>query len=803
MTDVMADSLQKKLDRFIKKNKLTDSTDDLQKVKDYFIEKKQEAYKVVRSAQAFATLKPKITGPNAVHNLSALLEHDYTGTFKYDDAVPSDVWTLSKTYQGYFSKDLMGFMERFRSKIPGGLDFKVKARLEDTHQLIKGIFGESVKDDQIAGMVTAYSRANKAISIQLRKLGQPARYAENWMPQNWDAASIQKAGEKEFVDHMVGALDMSKTHGGFEDEAAFRVYLSDTYKDIVSNGYHTAVKEGTVGVEHAKGAGGGGMFNERSFQFKDADSFIVAHDKFGQGDHFENMIKAIEGATRELALTRVFGPSHYAVFHKLNNIAELESMAPSGKSTVPFKFKQAFASNESVYRYLSGVTEGQRNPKVAEALSAVRSLRLGAVIGSAPLSSLTDFATTMSAAKIAGIPAFTAVRQYMKLVFNGKATRAQAAAMGQVVDNMVTGSVSAARAVDERLGGKISQFSTRATEAVIRVSGLALHTQSGKNAIQMAAHIEYAGQAGKTFKRLKGAQKKWLEFSGITASDWDIIRAAVDDTKSFIDPEKISKFEVLEKWLSSNNALARIAIPEPGAYTQTVLGAGYAPGSAGKEIRATVLQLQSYSISSLHVSSQLLRNNILFATSGSKLGYLVSTYAPALLLAAAGMQLKSLSSGKDLLDISDPGMWGSSFANLFGVPGDLMQKAIKARNPEDLALAISGPIPGLAVGIVMKAKQLGVDVGDGETDKVYKDIYDLVGTVLSGMTPGNNLWYTKLAIDRLVKDQLQKIVDPDADVAFARAARNQDNRTGQGNWWERGEVLPDRFPTIAEAPSSD
>ena len=61
-------------------------------------------------------------------------------------------------------------------------------------------------------------------------------------------------------------------------------------------------------------------------------------------------------------------------------------------------------------------------------------------------------------------------------------------------------------------------------------------------------------------------------------------------------------------------------------------------------------------------------------------------------------------------------------------------------------------------------------------------------------TPGGSLWYIRLAYERMLLDQLQMMVDPDARAAFHRQKRNRKRDYGQEFWWAPGETAPRRAP---------
>jgi hypothetical protein len=55
-------------------------------------------------------------------------------------------------------------------------------------------------------------------------------------------------------------------------------------------------------------------------------------------------------------------------------------------------------------------------------------------------------------------------------------------------------------------------------------------------------------------------------------------------------------------------------------------------------------------------------------------------------------------------------------------------------------------------------------------------------------TPGT--FYTKLAVDRLLWDNLQQLVDPDYRGSFRRMEETLRKDTGQQFWWQPGDNVP-------------
>ena len=61
-------------------------------------------------------------------------------------------------------------------------------------------------------------------------------------------------------------------------------------------------------------------------------------------------------------------------------------------------------------------------------------------------------------------------------------------------------------------------------------------------------------------------------------------------------------------------------------------------------------------------------------------------------------------------------------------------------------------------------------------------------------TPGSNVWYTRLALQREVMDQLQMMHDPTYYDSFSKM-RQRARQDATDFWWNPGETAPERAPT--------
>jgi hypothetical protein len=106
-------------------------------------------------------------------------------------------------------------------------------------------------------------------------------------------------------------------------------------------------------------------------------------------------------------------------------------------------------------------------------------------------------------------------------------------------------------------------------------------------------------------------------------------------------------------------------------------------------------------------------------------------------------------------------------------------------------------LAGSAVGLVDDL--LGLTVGNaqrlarGDETQLASDLIRFARRY----TPGGSLWYARLAYERLLLDQLQAWVDPDAERRFRETQRRQLKDFGNRYWWGPGRRAPARGPQLS------
>ena len=73
------------------------------------------------------------------------------------------------------------------------------------------------------------------------------------------------------------------------------------------------------------------------------------------------------------------------------------------------------------------------------------------------------------------------------------------------------------------------------------------------------------------------------------------------------------------------------------------------------------------------------------------------------------------------------------------------------------------------------------------------------GRFADGLLPGRSLWYARLAFERLVEDEIEVMLNPDANARFKRIEKRARKDFDQRYWSRPGRGLPQRAPDLGAA----
>jgi hypothetical protein len=172
---------------------------------------------------------------------------------------------------------------------------------------------------------------------------------------------------------------------------------------------------------------------------------------------------------------------------------------------------------------------------------------------------------------------------------------------------------------------------------------------------------------------------------------------------------------------------------------------------------------------------------------------------------AVNIQLREMAKGNDPRPMDDAKFWGAALSQGggLGIMGDFFYSA-QARNGKTAPVAAFGPVGqlasdvwGLTGGNVLEvAGGLADGEGFGEALAAARPGRD-AATFAARYNPLATVWWSRAAFTRMVGDNLQRALDPEAQDAFDRRRKRMEKETGQGQWWPQGQNAPERAPDLA------
>ncbi len=672
--------------------------------------------------------------------------------------------------------------------------------------------------DQASGNATARDLA-KAVRGQQRRMrqlfnahgGDIGELSDFGVSHAHDAGRIRSAGRDAWKAEVIDRLDWSRivdvtTGKPFASSPAARPnpaeanrFLDEVYSSIVTRGWDDRQPSFAVG--------GKALYNQRGehrvLHFRDADAWLAYNDRFGTTNPFDAMVAGLHSMARDVALMRVLGPNpklglEYAVQVATRRAATAADEAMEG----------AVRRKAATARAMLAHIDGSANVPVAAGWAAffggTRKVLTSIQLGAALLSSTTDTVTLATAAQAVGMNGRNVLARSVRLM-SSQASRETAARMGYVADTLAQTGAASARYLGDTFAPEITE---RLSDFTLRASGLSFWTDINRLAFQMEFAGYLAENAARPLDRIDEPLRRILEARGITAADWDKLR---DPAAMFTAPDG-------QTFLAPNHWRGATSLPEAEAEqlatrlqmiveeqleraipTTSVEGSAIVLGQAqpgtfqGELLRSTAM----YKNFALSLTLNQYRRFMAQPTPLTRAAYAAKMSAGLLVMGALAVQLKEMAKGRDPRPMTEGKFWmAAAFqGGGLGIFGDFFA-AEQSRAGGGIAETVAGPVVGLASDVVGSVASNVSRAVAGDDLLIGRD----VANFLRYNTPvASSLWYERLAFDRLVADQVQDFLDPDARAQWRRAESRARREYGTQSWWERGQPAPARAPDLSNA----
>lgn len=637
------------------------------------------------------------------------------------------------------------------------------------------------------------------------------------LPQTHDVRRIASSTADEWIDFTLPLVRRVYSEGGpIESPVYIRKWLEAMYDEAKNS---AAVLESGV-------AGSIKLESEsRRIVFNGYDAWEQYSRRFGHGE--KSLLNIVDdhlrGASRELGLLEILGPRPRQTLDQL-----IDEAAKQGALTAWQRGRI-----DRLYSVVSGQADWVKSQWLANTGAFIRSWLVSAQLGGAVLSSFNDVITA-SAARIANDMPLTRA-------FDGalrSMTKAEAARLGIAADSAIVGLQSAK--FGELAGA--AGGAGKAADLVLRASGLTQWTEAGRRAfgVELLAHLGDQVGAKTKFAALSEGLRKSLGKYGITAETWDNIvlqTATIDkeganflDLDGFgalvkkLDPGKpfkdaaeqveaeqllrgnrkgaLSKrmaeqyrkaVEVQDKLVlirDTENRLRELVATESefamlsgsDARVKAVTTWGAERGSLVGELARTGMLYKSFPLS---IAFYQLGRGLAQPTVGGKIGYLTAFAGASTVVAALSLQAKEVVKGRGLRPMDALGFWVDSVGQ--GGALSVFDALLEADSGfERVARQLAGPAPAMIESAFNLTVGNLFQLGKGEDTHAGRELTKFA----ERHTPGSNIWYSRLMVQRWFWDNMLRLLDDDAGQTFRRSEAAA-KRWGAGEyWWRPGDVVP-------------
>ena len=731
----------------------------------------------------------------------------------FDMSPGNNVFQLAKHYRSVAHSILAETIEALR---PRNLGFTPES--VNGLDLLRALYGRSDVNPEAPAWAQALQKAYKSLADSYRKVGGQLGEMDNYRINNpeLDAAKVRAIGPDRYKQLLRDTLDRERmidyaTNKPMND-ARFEQFLDEHAKNII---------DGEQEILSSNYKSKRMLANERDYQrvlnFKDAESWMHFAETVGRhADVFETIVAHVHSMADDIARLELMGPNpeawkRFVLDMYSREAARLKVEAPPGASAKTqaryAKRNKDIASNvntqrhifENLYSEISGQNKSPVSTQFAAIMGDIRNGLSAAQLGSAMLASLTDPGTVAIAARFNGLSTSNILGNAVKMMTE-KGSEIYTAQNGLLADTFAYAAGQADRMSGENirtgLMGKLAN-------ANIRLSGLRKSTQLQRNAFGMEWMAHMARERGLGWGELDPKNIEAFQRYGITAADWDVIRA--------IQPHEPRPNAILTRPLdvleAGHEAIAKKlnqlihteidhAVIDQNPLARALVLGQSRPGTVGGEVRRAAGMYQSFP-----VTLMLQQYGRAFARGwdGSRLGHAAIAFITMTGLGALAMQAKEIAAGRDPLSLNPTerhGMlgWGRAVIQGGGLGrfGDILALD-QTKYGNSWATMLAGPQFSAAESILGDFMWKNVQAAaKGKETHFLGDALYTGGRYM----PGSSLWFARTTFQRSVLDQLALMIDPRAPERFRRMEDTAQKEFGQQYWFKPGRTSPSRAPDL-------
>jgi len=666
---------------------------------------------------------------------------------------------------------MQGFMKEMRPKtsrmLAGmiGKGRKTAEQIKVEKDFVDHIqFGDKASPE-ISEMARAFTETIKNLRMRMSEASGVDLMAESKMsvPQSHDAIKINKAGFDKWFEYTIDKLDLDEMELSGKTEPELKEIMTVAFNNLRTNGAHYISHSGKGDLITGK------YTKSRFLHFKDGESWRAYQEDFGSGNLYQTMTNHIDGLSRDIAVVELLGNNPTKTLGLLEN-----QMVRGGFE------KKDFLRTESMFNIAAGRNNGEGG-MVASILPSIRSFNVSTQMGSATLAAAGDAPLTMLTAKMNDMPAFKPIKAYAKSVAGKDDVRELAGRMGLLLEYSLDRGMAANDGV-KNLG---SDYLQNSADLVMRASGLEYHTTTMRASFGASLVDQISSETGTPFASLSKNRLARFKQYGIDEAKWDKIRKTEKTTTqghSFVDPLKMdvdTQAAFIGMVLSETNK----AVPTVDNFEQSLLHVGTKAGTTSGELMRQATQFKSMPL--YMITTQLARVRAQ-DTLKSKTAYAAQAFISTVAVGALVVQMKELSVGNEPLDFDNPTLWVNAIK--YSTGGNLVSDFVLNNGVTGYVTPFSEQLVGPTAAKMQDVVELltfanGKKIINGDTDGFSEKAVKLI----QKNTIGNNIWWSRLALEREVFDQINQAINPN----WKAKAQKRMSKYGHEQYWKSGETTPE------------
>jgi len=733
----------------------------------------------------------------------AYLSPDFRRRFGHLADVESRTSALRKLYQAKMSE----VYKAFRSTYAGF--HRDLSNLEPMIHEKFGKYGRDTGNPKAKLLAEQLTRATEYARQRYNAAGGDIPYREDWgWFQSHDPVRIAAVSEQEWMDFVKANLAMDRmtdVNGLPINPNLLDQQLKQIYSSIVTRGL-SDMKAGPPGPK-LLASNINQRANSRFLVFRDSDAWLAYEKKFGTGNIYENIITGMDRMARDTAMLEVLGPYPEATVRYMEKLIDKgfgeDAISKSGKlgSKAADKLGSPKVHLRALYNTVSGRTGITANSKWSQISADVRSIMTASALGGSWFAAIADTVTAGVTHRMNGVSPTRALGRVIHMfATNSTEDRLLAANLGFGVEGWASRAIQSQRVLGEAVG---SRWTEVLADTALRLAWLSPWTEAGRlgNSVEMLSYLTQ--EAGKGFDQLKPETQRLFSTHGITPEDWDIFRNTPqwyhpDSGASFIRPEDVlgdtfegRRFEVGNKVQTMLARELEYAIPSSNARVRAMFTYGLPAGTFWGEVMRNTAVFKSFPITIQATHWMRLMSE---ANPKTKAEYAAWLFLGMTAIGALGEQLTSISRGRDPESFASGGFWRRALVRggSFGLLGDtLLADQSKYGSSLDTLL---GPVWGLL-------PQVG-GLTLGNIQQLYEGKDTNAGRELARFTtqnmPGHTTWYARLALERLIFDNLDRLLDPKAERQFSDMERKYYKERSQQFFSKPGSGAAQRLPDLGK-----